>query len=55
MATRFGLGFAGFSHPAVHLVTEILVGALAYVLAALVVCRATVTDLLQLLRRALKR
>ena len=52
---RRGLIAGGFSHPLVYLIAEIIAGALAYVIAALVVCRATSRDLLDLLRKALRR
>jgi hypothetical protein len=39
----------------VQLATMITVGAAAYVLAALTICRATSRDLLDLLKQALKR
>ncbi len=45
----------GWSHPAVLLVAMILAGALTYVASALVICRETAKDLLDLLRKALKR
>ena len=49
------LSLSGVTHPAVVLVAEILVGALAYVAAALVVCRATARDLIGLLKTSLRR
>ncbi|MCX5746976.1 MAG: oligosaccharide flippase family protein [Proteobacteria bacterium] len=58
-ATTIGVGHAlvaiGWDHPAVLLLVEIGAGALAYVLTALVVARASAKDLLQLLKGALKR
>lgn len=50
-----GLHGAGVEHPAVYLITEIVVGGLAYVGAALVIARDTSRDLLDLLKKALKR
>jgi lipopolysaccharide exporter len=52
---REGLIGAGVEHPAIYLLVEIAVGALAYVAAALVICRETSRDLLSLLRKALRR
>ncbi len=45
----------GELYPILQLALEIVVGAVAYIAAALVLCRATAKDLLGLLRRALKR
>ncbi len=45
----------GWGKPAVLLVAMIVTGALAYVASALVICRATAKDLLDLLKKALKR
>lgn len=45
----------GWTHPAVRLVAMIVTGAIAYVASALVICRETAKDLLDLLRKALKR
>jgi PST family polysaccharide transporter len=53
--TGRGLTLAGFEHPAIFVIIEILVGAIAYVGAALVLCRETAKDLLSLLAKALKR
>ncbi len=53
--TRQGLGGVGVTHPAIFVFVEISVGALAYVAAALVICRETTRDLLGLLKKALKR
>jgi lipopolysaccharide exporter len=50
-----GLSAAGLTHPAIVLVAEIVVGAIAYVAAALLIARETSTDLLALLKRALKK
>ncbi len=53
--TRVALALGGIEHPAIHLVAEILVGAVVYAIAALVICKDTATDLLRLLGRALRR
>ena len=53
LAVDRGLGAS--SSAATHLVVAIVVGAIAYVLAALVVCRATARDLLRLLRGCVSR
>jgi PST family polysaccharide transporter len=50
-----GLQLANIDRPAVELIVDIVVGAVAYVAAALVICRATSRDLLQLLKRLRKR
>ncbi len=50
-----GLAAAGITHPAIVLVAEILVGAIVYVVAALVLCRETAVDLLGLLKKSLKK
>ncbi len=50
-----GLCAVGLTHPAILLTVEILVGAIAYVAAALVLARDTAVDLLSLLKRALKK
>lgn len=49
------LGQFGVTHPGVLLVIEIVVGAIAYVPAALILCRETTKDLLGLLKKALRR
>ena len=54
-AMHHGLRIAGVHHPVIYLATEILVGAIVYVIAALVICRATSKDLLGLLKQALRR
>jgi PST family polysaccharide transporter len=54
-AVHRGLVSFGWTHPAVQLVTMVVVGAAAYVLAALSICRATSRDLIDLLKQALKR
>jgi len=46
---------AGVTHPLVYLFSEIVVGAIAYVAAALVLCRETARDMLGLLKQALRR
>jgi PST family polysaccharide transporter len=53
--THRGLEAAGLHHPSLFVIIEIVVGAIAYVGAALVICRETSKDLLQLLGKALKR
>ena len=45
----------GALYPILQLLLEIVVGAIAYIAAALVLCRATAKDLLGLLRQALRR
>jgi PST family polysaccharide transporter len=50
-----GMSAAGITHPAIVLVAEIVVGAIVYVGAALVLCRETAVDLLSLLKKSLKR
>ena len=50
-----GLSAAGITHPAIVLVAEIVVGAIVYVGAALLLCRETSVDLLGLLKKSLKR
>ncbi len=54
-AASLGLDAAGLTHPAVHLVVEIIVGGLAYVGGALVFAPASSKDLLTLLRRVIAR
>ena len=54
-ATHHALAFAGVGHPVVYLFSEIAAGAAVYVIAALVICRATSKDLLGLLKQALQR
>ena len=53
--THRGLTTIGVAHPSVYVIIEIVVGAIAYVCAALVICRETSKDLLQLVAKALKR
>lgn len=53
--THAALLGVGFHHPAFFVLFEVIVGALAYVIAALVVARETSKDLLQLLVQALRR
>jgi len=50
-----GLRVAGVTHPLVYLFSEIVVGAITYVAAALVLCRETSRDMLGLLKQALRR
>ena len=45
----------GVERPMVYVVVEIIVGAIAYVIAAFAVARETAVDLIQLLKKALKR
>jgi PST family polysaccharide transporter len=55
LGARAGLRGAGITQPGIVLVAMIVTGAVAYVAAALVLCRATAVDLLGLMRRALRR
>ncbi len=50
-----GLLAVGATHPAVLLSLMIVVGGIAYVVAAVALCRGTVRDVLQLLKKAVKR
>jgi PST family polysaccharide transporter len=50
-----GLDAAGVTRPMVYVVVEIVAGALAYTVAALAIARESSRDLLQLLKKALKR
>ncbi len=50
-----GLTAIGITHPAILLAAMIVSGAIAYVVAALVIARETTRDLLSLLKRAIKR
>jgi hypothetical protein len=45
----------GLDQPAVLLIAMIVIGACVYVAAALVLCRGTARDLLDLLKKALRR
>jgi lipopolysaccharide exporter len=54
-ATDRGLSAVGIANPVAHLIVDILVGAIAYVIAALVLARETSKDLLTLLARALRK
>jgi lipopolysaccharide exporter len=45
----------GLDHPAVLLFTMVITGAVAYIVAALAVCRATALDLIDLVKKALRR
>jgi PST family polysaccharide transporter len=51
LGVRAGLEAAGVAHPAIYLVAMIAAGAAAYPAAALVLCRATARDLLNLVRQ----
>jgi len=53
--THHALAMADVPHPSIYLLTEIVIGAVAYVVAALVLCRRTSKDLLSLLKQAMKR
>lgn len=53
--THAGLAALGVAHPSLYVIIEVVVGAIAYVAAALVICRDTSRDLLQLLAKALRR
>lgn len=53
--THQGLAALGVAHPSLYVIIEVVVGAIAYVAAALVICRDTSRDLLQLLAKALRR
>jgi PST family polysaccharide transporter len=53
--TSTGLQAAGLSHPAIALIAMILVGAVTYVGAALILCRETALDLIGLLKRSLRK
>ncbi len=53
--TQHALEAIGVAHPSVYVIVEILVGAIAYVAAALVICRETSKDLLALVAKAIKR
>jgi PST family polysaccharide transporter len=54
LVTR-ALHAAGVTHPAVYLVSEIVTGAITYVVTVLAIARERSRDLLQLLKKALKR
>ncbi|MDB4956898.1 MAG: polysaccharide biosynthesis protein [Myxococcales bacterium] len=47
--------WGGIRHPLVYLLVEIVVGAIAYVIAALIICRDTSKDLIGLLGKALRK
>jgi lipopolysaccharide exporter len=53
--TGRGLEAVGVEHPSIYVIVQIVVGAIAYVGAALVFARETSKDLLQLLAKALKK
>jgi PST family polysaccharide transporter len=55
LGVHLALRVAGFDHPAIYLVAEIAAGAIAYVAAALVICRETSRDLIGLLKKTLRR
>jgi PST family polysaccharide transporter len=55
LGARHGMAWLGVEAPRVVLPVEIAVGAVSYVVAALVLAGPTARDFLQLLRRALKR
>jgi PST family polysaccharide transporter len=55
LGVREALVAQRIAHPAIHLAAMIAVGAAAYVAAALVICRATARDLLNLVRQVRKR
>jgi len=55
LAMRFGLKNYGLEHPGILLIAEIIVGALVYVPVALVVCRDTARDLVNVLRELRRR
>ena len=55
LGARAALVGAGLSEPGLLLVVMIVTGAITYVGAALVICRATALDLLDLMRRAIRR
>jgi PST family polysaccharide transporter len=50
-----GLVAMGITHAWLYLVVEIAVGAIAYVAAALVICRETAKDMLGLIKQALRK
>ncbi|HET9626256.1 MAG TPA: oligosaccharide flippase family protein, partial [Kofleriaceae bacterium] len=54
-AVRNGLVAVGLGHPAILLVMMILTGVVAYVLAAFALCRTTALDLLDLLKKAVRK
>jgi O-antigen/teichoic acid export membrane protein len=54
-AAVIGVREIGFTQPLVELIVEIVVGAIAYVAAALVIAPKTSRDLLGLLKKALRR
>lgn len=53
--THGSLVLVGIDHPGILVLAEVVAGAVAYIAAALVICRETSRDLLQLLASALKR
>jgi hypothetical protein len=54
-AVHGAMAAAGFEHPALRLIAMIVAGAAAYLVAALVLCRATARDLLSLVKQAMRR
>ena len=54
-AVHRGLLAAGIVHPAIHLLVMIAAGAAAYVAAALILCRTSALDLLDLTKKAIRR
>jgi PST family polysaccharide transporter len=54
-AVHGAMAAAGFERPALRLIAMIATGAAAYVVAALVLCRATARDLLSLVKQAMRR
>jgi lipopolysaccharide exporter len=55
LAMRFGLKNYGLEHPGILLIAEIIVGTLVYVPVALLLCKDTARDLLNVLRELRKR
>ena len=55
LGVHHGLRVAGIEHAWIYLIVEILVGAIVYVAAALVICRETSKDLLGLIKQALRK
>ncbi len=54
-AVHHGLAAVGVHHAWIYLLVEIVVGAIAYVAAALVICRETSRDMLGLIKQALHK
>ncbi|NVB82200.1 MAG: oligosaccharide flippase family protein [Kofleriaceae bacterium] len=55
LGVREGLVAAGLTHPAIILVAMIVAGAAAYVVAALIICRETSRDMIDLVKKAMSR